>query len=59
MNHRFPFTGEIVKVMVDVSEATFEELASSTSSARGSRWRRSEPRRSHDGCVAASVATQQ
>jgi len=23
----FPFTGEIVKVMVDVSEATFEELA--------------------------------
>ena len=23
----FPFTGEIIKVMVDVSEATFEELA--------------------------------
>ena len=23
----FPFTGKIIKVMVDVSEATFEELA--------------------------------
>jgi arylsulfatase len=37
----FPFTGEIINVMVDVSEATFDELGSSMSSALVSRWRRS------------------